>query len=437
MKTKTRRAERGMAVVATTIMLVILIPVVGLAIDVTLLYVDKARLQGAVDGAALAGAEGLSRGSNDAAQQTSAKQAAAEYVFLNYPTTFFFTNSITVNQSTDITINESVANQRTVSVTGHANVPTLFMSWLNFTSTNVNASATVTRRDVNVMFVMDRSGSLAFSGMATIINNVTCTGATSSAQALWQAYQALAGLAQPSALNVIVFFTDGQPTGVTALLPLTPASSCISNGPFTGVFTVGFETSSPFSPVGTGGVFDYNAQVQPITVDNNIISGSEGNPAGCAFANNWDNNWGNAYQDIAGIPTTDIWGNNLNTGYQSVTLASGLVTIPSNSTGALNVINASTNAADNAASRIRTAASPNTNGVTGLTALSNILILTIGLGNSNYPANGDLLERIANDPRGSSYNSAYPTGLYVSAPTTADLATAFAAVASEILRLAK
>ena len=477
MKMRKRQSERGMAVIAATIMLVILIPVIGLAIDVTLLYVDRARLQGAVDGAALAGAEGLARGANDAAQQTSAKQAAAEYVFLNYPPSFFFTNSVTVNQSTDVTINESVANQRTVSVTAHANVPTLFMSWLHFTSTKVNASATVTRRDVNIMFVMDRSGSLAnsgscapakaagvsflthfalgtdnvglitfasssrvdaplstaFSGMSTIINSITCTGATSSAQALWQGYQTLAGLAQPSALNAIVFFTDGQPTGLTTLMTLTAGSSCNSNGPFTGVFTVGFQTTSPFSPVGTGGVFDYNAPAQPMTSDDTVISGSEGNPTNCAFVSNW----GNAYQDIAGLPTTDIWGNSLTTTYQAVTTSGGLVTIPSDSTGALNVINASTNAADNAASRIRTAASPNTGGVTGETALSNVLILTIGLGNSTYPANGDLLERIANDPRGSSYNNAYPTGLYVSAPTTADLASAFAAVASEILRLAK
>ena len=160
MNMRKKRAERGIAVIATTIMLVILIPVIGLAIDVTLLYVDKARLQGAADGAALAGAESLARGANDAAQQTSARQAAAEYVFLNYPTTFFFTNSVTVNQLTDVTIDETVANQRTVGVTAHANVPTLFMRWLHFTATNVVASATVTRRDVNLVLVVDRSGSL-------------------------------------------------------------------------------------------------------------------------------------------------------------------------------------------------------------------------------------------------------------------------------------
>jgi Flp pilus assembly protein TadG len=483
-----RQTQSGISVIMTAMMLTMIVPFMGLAIDVTLLYVDKARLQGAVDGAALAGAKSLSRGSNDAAQQAAAVQEAKNFVYLNYPTSFFFTNSVTINMSAtpnpDIYIDESVTNQRTVNVTAHANVPALFMQYLNFTSTTLTASATVTRRDLNVMFVMDRSGSLAnsgsctpakldgvsflnyfalgtdnvglitfasssrvdsplstaFSGMATIIGSVNCTGATSSAQALWTGYQALATLNQPAALNVIVFFTDGQPTAVTADLPIATGSSCTTQPPntFRGVFTVGFETTSPFSPVGTGGVFDYQAPVQPMNSDAIQISGAEGNPQGCAFVSNW----GNAYQDIAGVPTTDVWGNNLNNGYQSVTLSGGLVSIPSNSTGALNMINASTNAADNAGYRIRQATSsgssvPGSAAAVGTGGLSNVVIFTIGLGNSTYPANGDLLERIANDPRASSYDSTKPAGLYVYAATTADLSSAFAAVAAQILRIAK
>src|ERR1700722_2337146 len=163
MMSRRRQTQAGIAVITTSIMMVILIPVIGLAIDTTLLYVDKTRLQAAVDGAALAGAKSLSRGSDDPTQQSNAKQAAADYVFLNYPTTFLFTNSVTVNQNTDITIDETVAHQRTVGVTAHANAPTLFMRWLNFTSTTLIASATVTRRDVNIAMVVDRSGSLALT----------------------------------------------------------------------------------------------------------------------------------------------------------------------------------------------------------------------------------------------------------------------------------
>jgi hypothetical protein len=109
------------------------------------------------------------------------------------------------------------------------------------------------------------------------------------------------------------------------------------------------------------------------------------------------------------------------------------VTVPSNTTGALNMINASTNAADSAAARIRAGASPGN----GASALTGITIFSIGLGNSTYPANGAFLQRVANDPSSSSFTSSAPTGLYVYAPTSADLSDAFARVASEILRLAK
>ena len=69
--------------------------------------------------------------------------------------------------------------------------------------------------------------------------------------------------------------------------------------------------------------------------------------------------------------------------------------------------------------------------------MTGITIFSIGLGNSTYPANSDFLERVANDPQSSAFSSSAPTGLYVFAPTAADLTDAFSRVASEILHLAK
>jgi hypothetical protein len=59
------------------------------------------------------------------------------------------------------------------------------------------------------------------------------------------------------------------------------------------------------------------------------------------------------------------------------------------------------------------------------------------LGNAAYPFSPTFLERVANDPRSPIYDSTKPTGLYVYAATSADLQSAFAAVAGEILRLAR
>jgi hypothetical protein len=214
-------------------------------------------------------------------------------------------------------------------------------------------------------------------------------------------------------------------------MQVSGSSSCNSHANQLGVFTVGFQTTAPYSPVATGGVFTYVAQAQPITSDMNYIAGS----SGCAYTSNWTN----AYQDIVGVPTTDYWGNSLldsdaSSQYASVTTSNSLVTIPSNSTGALNMIAASSNAADDAAARIRAGASP---GITGVSGMTGVTIFCIGLGNSTYPANSDILQRIANDPASATYTTSAPTGLYVSSPTAADLTDAFARVASEILRLSK
>src|SRR5947209_2227295 len=127
MRVQGKTAERGVAIYVSVVLLVLTIPMMGLAIDGTLLYIVKTRLQGAVDGAALAAAKALSRGNDDTTQKNAAVIAAATYVKLNYPSSFFFSNDVTVDTApgADITIDLSVANQRTVTVTAHVVEPTL------------------------------------------------------------------------------------------------------------------------------------------------------------------------------------------------------------------------------------------------------------------------------------------------------------------------
>ena len=59
-----KRRENGVALYLTTVMMVLIIPTIGLTIDSGMLYAIKCGLQGAVDGAALAAARGLSRGTS-------------------------------------------------------------------------------------------------------------------------------------------------------------------------------------------------------------------------------------------------------------------------------------------------------------------------------------------------------------------------------------
>src|SRR6202790_2940326 len=252
--------ERGISLIFTAMTLVFIVPMVGLAIDAGILYTVKGKLQMAVDAASLAAARALSRGNDDASQQNNAKAVAQEYVLLNFPSGYFNVATPTFGAgNSGISVDESVANQRSVSVTAYVNAPLYFLRWLGSASTTVSATATAVRRDVNVAILMDRSGSLAISNsctplkaaavsfvskfsngrdnvalvtfatssmpdfpiadnfdtaptsVPTILNSINCTGGTNTAQGLWQGYQQLVTLNQPNALSVVLLFTDVYP----------------------------------------------------------------------------------------------------------------------------------------------------------------------------------------------------------------------------------
>jgi len=454
------------------VMLVFIIPLIGLSVDAGILYAVKTKLSMACDAGALAGAGALSRGMSDAAQQASAQAVAVEYILMNFPNNYFGTPAPNPPAPT---IDESVPNQRSVTVTASVSVPLYFLRWLGQSSQTVNASATAVRRDVNVAFVMDRSGSLALSGscvplqqaatffvnnfangrdnvslvtfasssrpdfpmannflsaspsVPSILSSLTCTGDTNTSQGLWEGYSQLVALNEPNALNVILLFTDGYPTAVTATYPIKPSSSCSDHTAKTAVMGAGFNLGAPTTPVAIGGLWNPLAPPQPLAVDDTI--GPVGDYANCSYASNWSNSQWNVSNDVTYIPSTDYYGNAMNTNYQPVTYYDGNGDI---NMDPVSMMNASWNAADNAGYRIRQGAS-----VPGVGAgLSGITVFTIGLGNAGGVPN-DFLERVANDPRASNYDSTKPTGLFQYAPTSAELSEAFSTIASQILHLAK
>lgn len=453
-------SRRGFVLIVCSLMLAfILIPAVGLAIDVGLIYLVQTRLSAAADAAALAGARALSRGSDDPAQRVNAQNTANTYFNVNFPSGYFFSTNVRVNSvaATDSTF------VRSITTTASVDLPLLFMRLFNQTVSTINASAKATRRDVNVMIVMDRSGSLQNSGSCSTLkaaavnfvdrfaegrdnmglvtfatssrvdfamsgtfktsientlNNLVCTGGTSSAQALWQGYQQLIGLNQAGALNVILFFTDGRPTAVTANFPLISANrTCNSAGPLLGALTLGYSGSTPSSAMG---LYDHNAPAQPFSSDLRLISAG----TGCRFASRASD----VDQDVAYAPLTDYYGNSLTaTGFRSTTTRGAGLDIQN----AQNVENFSVNAADHAGLRIRRGDPDPTQ---GNRSIANTMIFSIGLGN----VDDDLLMRISNDPALSPNPvSAGVQGRYVYAANSADLEQAFTRVASEILRLAR
>src|SRR5450631_2537810 len=280
--------ESGASLMLAVMSLIFLIPKIGLAVDVGMLYVVKARLQGAVDGASLAAARSLNLGQTTSAQATSAKQNAVNWFYANFPAGNWFTNS-TLMDTTDThahVYDDAVnPNLRHVDVTASSHVPTLFMNWFGVRFTNIVAYGFASRRDVNAMLVLDRSGSMGsscgnlitaaktFTGQFSAgrdkigaisfadnaylhsvpattfqtalgyinsfgtgngeLDTIACAGGTATPQAIALAYNELYKINQPGALNVIVVETDGRPNVVTvnfwdgANAAITAGSSCL------------------------------------------------------------------------------------------------------------------------------------------------------------------------------------------------------------------
>jgi Flp pilus assembly protein TadG len=264
------RRRNGVSLIVAALSLTFIIPVVGLMIDVGILYSVRARLQAAVDGSALAAARALSLGQTTGAQAAAAQQNAVDWFYANFPNkTWGTTNTQMTLASVTVFDDPNNAHVRNVTVIASTTVPGYFMNWFSANPTPLSTTGNASRRDVVVMMVLDRSGSMQNAGAcATMItaaklftgqfaegrdqiglvsfsdnvfihsnpttsfqsvlgyqNNsgsgtgaldtIVCAGGTSTAQAISVAYNAVYQMNLPGALNVIMFETDGLPNTLT------------------------------------------------------------------------------------------------------------------------------------------------------------------------------------------------------------------------------
>lgn len=246
----------------------VVLPVIGLAIDGAIVLWQKARLTSSVDAAAYAAGRSLSIGATVPAAQTAASTTATTYFKANFP-------DGTLGSTAVVTPTIPAPNNGlwTITVDATASVPLYFLRLLGFSNSNLSAHAQVSRRNVNIIVVLDRSASLAIygncssvisaaqnftnlfvagqdniglvtfqntanldfppgtdfksrvmtlgngrttTGMSQLIGQLVCSGYTNTVAALDLAYQQIKGINQPGALNVIVFFSDGKPDAITA-----------------------------------------------------------------------------------------------------------------------------------------------------------------------------------------------------------------------------
>lgn len=274
--------ERGFVLMVMVFGMMLILSTVGLGVDAGVAYVVRTRLQAAVDASALAAARSLNTSLTTAQQISDASAVGTNFFNGNFPPAIFNTASSTVGISSAYGTTSSTLNTFYITADGATMAPTYFMKLFSQNRFRVTARATASRRDINVILVLDRSGSMnttqagtgqtactimknsassfvdlfsnnrdtlglvvfnigssvAFApasnfnaGMKAAISSLSCAGGTSPSNGLNRAYSQLQALGNPGKLNVIVLFTDGQANALTADFPVKMQSDTRYSAP--------------------------------------------------------------------------------------------------------------------------------------------------------------------------------------------------------------
>jgi Flp pilus assembly protein TadG len=458
-----KNKSKGQIIILVAIALVILLAFVGFALDVGIAYGVKAKLNAAVDAASIAAGRAVKHGSSDSERSANAHAAANQFFSANFPSGYMGATAPLPN----INAVHNANGSWTISVTAGATVPTYFARVVGRNNFSVAAAAEATARDMDMILVLDCSGSLGpdtsspttfpnlkaaavsfldrFEGasggdrlglvsfasgavlsmpinktnsrgfdktaMTNAINSLTVEGSTASGEAMRLAKAELDAVPANlrSSLRVIVFFTDGAPNDVSGTFDLGGTS-------VTGDLYSETDTNSPPSSCQNKA-----HRTWYINQRNNSPNGVNGHSNGCSINELPDT-------DYTGTVNLASFNNKRSFTYNGSKIANTRC----------NVNKAARNMLENVANSAR-------NG-TGTDAVT---IMTIGFGsrvNSNeiifcaYGSNeygANILKRLANSTDSDTYNGNQPSGQYFPAPSESDLNSVFQAVASAILRLSK
>lgn len=407
---KSRRTGHGQLIVLFAMTLPVLILFVGLAIDFGFAFVEKTSLSKAVDAAALAGMRNI--------DAKAGGPTPTQYALSAFNTNYGTGLGRDINPPVvNVAFSTNANNNTVVNVSATATIYTSFLRLLpGFDVLKVSSTSQVTRPQLIMSLVLDKSGSMtmnggeqalppavinfltyfdnntdqvaevSFSSIATTdvtirtafdtpitnaVNKLVFAGATFSQAGLLAAQTQINSVTTPAGEEVVkvaVFFTDGwantvENTNLNCNGGTTPGSTSMNFG----------GCAPPEAAVGWCNGISF---LNPLTGDSENC--------GATYFAAQDNN-------------------------------GAMEPLTPNGTGELNVSNDAMYRAVQVAETMQS---------------QGIAIYSIGLGDK---INDTFLLQIANDPTSPTYNPNEPTGQAVFAPTASDLDAVFQSVASEIL----
>ncbi|MRW94619.1 VWA domain-containing protein [Duganella sp. FT80W] len=447
---RTLHRQRGGITVMVIVSLTTLLAIVGLVFSVGMSYMVKAKLNAATDAAGLAAARAISNGTTQTDQAANARAAAQRFFAANFPSGYMMSTA-TLN---DVGVSFS-ASEVTITVSASATMPVALFGGFSSGSLAPGVLTETKRKDLDMVVVMDTSGSLSGSAvnvrssavtflkqfnsdrdrvglvhfafgsivddairptargfdrtsMTNHINAFSFSGSTASPEGMYTARAQINSVPTAnnnrSNLRVIVFFSDGAPNSFGSYLTFNTASDCKTAGV---IYTDDDGSGTP------AGLYKLDQQYDDIggtCTPSNLPNKVSALPA---YYNAHNASWDNR-NDVGEYPV--------------------ITSSPRVVTSALtyaNVNRASRNLVEAMASKSRD---------------EGIYVFTLGLGSALKVGTGvdnekgeDVLKCMANsiDAPSRCYNSAKPIGVYCYAATQNDLTPCFSKLASAILRISK
>jgi Flp pilus assembly protein TadG len=470
-----RSTDAGIAFVTLMVMMVPLISLAVFAVDLGRSYLIKAHIAKALDGAVLAAAQALGEG------DTMARERAVAIFNANLPAGYLGVTSA----SLDLQFATAADGSRIVTASSNTTIPTNFARVIGRNQLAVAGRSQITRRLVDVSFVIDKSGSLRsvwpevqdatqqfvkyfdpssdrmslvmFGGNTTVMDamgsargfdrqsildhiaDMDSGGSTATAEGLYQGWDQLRQVPSvtQSLSRIIVLFTDGSPNTFSGRFRVDDDGAWLDLD--------GALVSSDFPRIGNGGtdrpVVEGLRRIYgtPNDLDEAWVSPTGGGKYATSGRSLTEINPG-----IPEIPLQSSHPSHLSAGIPvgfdlyNPMLPGQRTLIGRTANGYDDHVQNANNAARNLAETIANAVRNDTSGA------APIRIYTLGLGDllnasmgAGHETGSSILQRIANDRLSSDFVSGQPEGKYYFAGDTVELGAAFEAVRNLAIRFSE
>jgi Flp pilus assembly protein TadG len=433
-----RRHQGGQILPLFALWIVVLIPFVGMSIDLAFAYITKAQLSKAVDAAALAGISNFYLG------QSTAQSVATSTFKANFEPSGTLAGRYTGQPTVNVTFSTDVAGNEVIQVQATATIKTFFIRALaiiggpNWNTMSVGDTGQATRAPVVMTLVLDRSGSMVSDGGSTYL--------------------------PPAVINFINVFQDNVDKAAVVTFATTPTNDVPMTTPFIAKVTTAANNITK-NNLWAGGTFSVGGMTNALAIENSVIISPGQNviKAVVFFTDGlanmipvtlscsptpWviggeDQPVGSTITEVDFAPTNlvitfDAQQNYANPakGYGgcSVNVGGCGKNASSCCPGVTQFLSMDGTLKDFCRANVTEDATNRVIAVANQMRANGIYVYSIGLSDGTLPV--DFLQNVANDPAGPQYNPSMPVGAALITGNGADLSQLFQQIASDIqLRL--